>query len=87
MSQLLTRIPLLGLLNNTVWFNMLSATNVIMVYLIVALTAGLFEECGRYFGIKLFLPKEELTWNDAFVFGLGHGEWRPLRSPGYRLSM
>lgn len=73
MSQLLIRIPLLGLLQNTVWFNMLSVTNIVLVSVFAAVTAGLFEECGRFFGIKLYLSKDELTWNDAFVFGLGHG--------------
>ena len=37
-----------------------------------ALTAGLFEETGRWCGYR-FLIKEERSWRVAVMYGLGHG--------------
>lgn len=39
----------------------------------LALTAGIFEEVGRYFGYRWFMGREEKTWNKAVMYGLGHG--------------
>jgi uncharacterized membrane protein YhfC len=36
------------------------------------LSAGIFEEVGRFIGIKFFL-KRGLNWENGVVFGLGHG--------------
>jgi hypothetical protein len=33
----------------------------------VALTAGLFEEVGRYLGYGIFMRNEEKTWNKAVM--------------------
>ena len=40
---------------------------------ILALTAGLFEEVGRYLGYRIFMRNEEKTWNKAVMYGTGHG--------------
>ena len=72
-SQLLTRIPLLGLLQGTAWFQIFTMTNTVVYIFLLALSAGIFEELGRYFGIKLSLKKDMLTWQNGFAFGLGHG--------------
>ncbi|MGE5495940.1 MAG: YhfC family intramembrane metalloprotease [Burkholderiales bacterium] len=71
-SQLLLRIPLLGELQNTVWFNMFAVTQPLLCALLVALSAGVFEETGRYAALK-FINKDLLTWENGIMFGLGHG--------------
>lgn len=40
--------------------------------LFLGLTAGIFEEFGRYIGYKTLL-KRRTAWKDGFAFGLGHG--------------
>lgn len=79
--QILTRIPLLGLLQNTAWFTLFTATQPVLYILLLAFTAGLFEEVGRFAGLqllqlvnkKLSLKLNIFTWENAFAFGLGHG--------------
>jgi uncharacterized membrane protein YhfC len=39
----------------------------------LALTAGLFEEVGRYIGYRWLMRREEKTWRKAIMYGLGHG--------------
>jgi len=73
MAQLLIRIPVLNLFQNTVWFNLFTATSPMLYVILLALSAGVFEEGGRLLGVKLFLNHDETTWDNAFVFGLGHG--------------
>jgi uncharacterized membrane protein YhfC len=40
---------------------------------ILALTAALFEEVGRYIGYRWLMGREEKTWSKAVMYGLGHG--------------
>jgi uncharacterized membrane protein YhfC len=76
--QLLTRIPILMVLENpqnTVLTHLLR-TSIAFTWiwlLILALSAGLFEEVGRYVGYRLLLRREPKTWSKAVMFGLGHG--------------
>jgi uncharacterized membrane protein YhfC len=70
--QILTRIPLLRWLQTTAGFTLFSVTQPVLYALLLAFTAGLFEECGRFLGVR-FLPVRFITWENAFVFGLGHG--------------
>ncbi|MEI6102278.1 MAG: YhfC family glutamic-type intramembrane protease, partial [Eubacteriales bacterium] len=70
--QLFTRIPLLGILQNTGWFVLFEQTNTVAYILALAFTAGLFEEGGRFIGMRFFM-KKNLSWNNGIVFGLGHG--------------
>ena len=39
---------------------------------VLALTAGLFEECGRYLGYRSAIP-DARRWADGVTYGLGHG--------------
>jgi uncharacterized membrane protein YhfC len=73
-SQLLTRLPLVIVLQSTVLAPLLGpSTTFAWVWLtVLALTAGLFEEVGRYLGYRLFLRSEPKTWTKAVMFGLGH---------------
>ncbi len=71
-SQLLLRIPLLGELQNAVWFNMFAMTQPLLCGVLVAFSAGLFEETGRFVALKL-INRDLLTWENGVIFGLGHG--------------
>lgn len=72
--QVLTRLPLIAVLQNTVLAPFLrSGTAFIWIWSVVlAVTAGLFEEGGRYVGYRLFMHREPKTWSKAVMFGLGH---------------
>jgi uncharacterized membrane protein YhfC len=71
-SQLLLRMPLLGELQNTVWFNMFALTQPLLCGVLTAFSAGIFEETGRFAALKL-INKDLLTWENGVMFGLGHG--------------
>src|SRR5262245_11270656 len=74
-SQILTRIPALSLLQSRpgvqealgdpVWFW--------LFLLFLAFTAGLFEEGGRWLAFRWFVPDAERRWRTALMFGAGHG--------------
>lgn len=72
--QLLTRIPLTVVLADTVLAPLLrtSATFNWIWLVILAVTAGLFEEVGRYVGYRLFMRREPKTWSKAVMYGIGH---------------
>ncbi len=71
--QILTRLPLLSLLQGTAWFTLFTMTQPVLYILLLAFTAGLFEEVGRFVGIQFLRKPDMLSWENAFVFGLGHG--------------
>jgi uncharacterized membrane protein YhfC len=71
-SQLLLRIPILNEMQNAVWFNMFVITQTFLYYMLLALSAGVFEETGRYAALR-FIKKGLLTWENGVLFGLGHG--------------
>ncbi len=71
--QTLTRLPLLSWISATPWFMLFTMTQPVAYILLLAFTAGLFEEVGRWIGIRPFLKPDVLNWDNAFVFGLGHG--------------
>jgi len=72
--QILTRLPLVIVLQETVLARVLSSSSVFtwIWLMILAVTAGLFEEVGRYVGFSLFMRREPKTWSKAVMFGLGH---------------
>jgi len=70
--QILTRIPLLGYLQQNLWYQTFSATYPLIAGFLLALSAGLFEEIGRYVGFRLFLRKH-LDWKGGIAYGIGHG--------------
>lgn len=72
-SQILLRIPLISyVLPKLDWYLSMSVFNPILYSLFLGLTAGVFEEVGRYIGIKLGLKKHR-SWEDGIAFGIGHG--------------
>lgn len=73
-SQPLTRVPLIEVLQNTVLAPLLR-TSITFTWIwvtIQAVTAGLFEEGGRYIGYRLFMRREPKTWAKAVMYGIGH---------------
>ncbi|MBI4675878.1 MAG: YhfC family intramembrane metalloprotease [Chloroflexi bacterium] len=72
-SQLLTRVPLVQL-TQFLFAAQLSSSQVFLYtwFAILALTAGLFEEGGRYLGYR-FLIKQDFTWAKGLMYGAGHG--------------
>ncbi|HWQ71794.1 MAG TPA: YhfC family glutamic-type intramembrane protease [Desulfitobacteriaceae bacterium] len=71
-SQPLLRIPILNQLKDTTWFTLFTLSHTVVYIILLALSAGIFEETGRYFGLRFFL-KNKLSWENGIVFGLGHG--------------
>lgn len=70
-SQVFIRIPILGVLSNMNWYQRMAA-NLFIFALFLGLTAGIFEEVGRYLGFR-FLLKRHLSWKNGVAFGIGHG--------------
>lgn len=71
-SQVLTRIPLLSVLNQLPAFQgFASAHGVLYGILVGGVSAGLFEESARLGGALLL--KGKCAFQDAVSFGLGHG--------------
>lgn len=70
--QLLVRIPLLNWLGGQFWFYTYIVQNKVLYIVILALTAGLFEEGGRYIAFK-FLLIDKREWENGIIFGIGHG--------------
>ncbi len=67
-TQIATRIPLLASFDYEL--TVLSLRAPFLVLLIPALSAGMFEETGRYLFYKTALRRVDFT--DAMLFGLGH---------------
>lgn len=72
--QLISRVPLVEV-GGVLLRNQLAASHALLIIwsLGLVLTAGIFEEVGRYLGYRWFLGHEEKTWPKAVMYGLGHG--------------
>ena len=73
--QLIIRLPLIHILQTS--FPQLVPTAGINAHYIIysavlAVTAGIFEEFGRYLGLITVLKKYR-SWGDGLGFGIGHG--------------
>ncbi|HEX8994552.1 MAG TPA: YhfC family glutamic-type intramembrane protease [Ktedonobacterales bacterium] len=72
--QLITRIPLIQVMQYFLLPSIKSSRPLLIGFLLFAsLTAGLFEEVGRYLGYRWFMSREEKTWAKGVMYGLGHG--------------
>ncbi|WP_440895596.1 YhfC family glutamic-type intramembrane protease [Amphibacillus sp. Q70] len=71
-SQIMIRIPLLSLFNQSSVGLDLQLFYPVIYALILGISASLFEEYGRWLMMKLPL-KNRLSWQAGFWFGLGHG--------------
>lgn len=70
-SQILTRIPLLGWLGKQAWYVRFAQNNLLLYAFLLALSAGLFEELGRY--IAMLLMRRHRGFPESLAFGVGHG--------------
>lgn len=73
LSQLVTRVPAIQVIQQ-LFGKELSSTPTITViwFAVLALTAGLFEEVGRWLGYRWFFRREPRTWANALLYGTGH---------------
>ena len=70
--QVFTRIPLLQLvLPNQVWYILFTYEHPLLYLFLLSLSAGLFEEIGRYLIMRKGLSKANFM--EVFTFGIGHG--------------
>jgi uncharacterized membrane protein YhfC len=87
-AQVLIRIPLISvaqpllapLLRNSQAFAF--AWSVVL-----ALTAGLCEEGGRYLGYRWLFKSGERRWNNAVMYGIGHGGLESMLLVGLNFSL
>lgn len=72
--QIISRVPLVQAAQFMLG-PQLQASRVLLVgwLLVLSVTAGLFEEIGRYVGYRWLMKREEKTWNKAVMYGVGHG--------------
>lgn len=70
--QVVTRIPALNYLSLQPWYIKYISSNILLLAVFLAFTAGLFEEGGRYIAFNLVL-KDKITWLRGLAFGIGHG--------------
>ncbi len=70
-SQIVLRIPLLQLLQSQSFYAVIGK-NIWLSSLFLSLTAGIFEEVGRFLSFK-FLLKNKLQFKNGIAFGIGHG--------------
>lgn len=73
-SQLLTRIPLIQLAQYFLRDALKRSRALLVGWLaFAALTAGLFEEVGRYLGMRWLWGGHSRDWESALMYGVGHG--------------
>ena len=70
-SQVFTRIPLLGVLQGNPGYVAFALGQPALYAILLALSAGVFEEGGRFIAMKL--TRRHRTFADALAFGMGHG--------------
>jgi len=70
-SQILIRIPLLGILTKNPRFIIFQINNALLVGCLIAVSAGVFEEVFRFL-FRRFLVREGVKISEPIIFGLGH---------------
>lgn len=71
-SQILLRLPLLQLLSGQEWYLTFAKSYAPLLVVLLAFSAGLFEESARLAGAVLLKRKQPLTMKTVLSFGLGH---------------
>ncbi|HJL15650.1 MAG TPA: YhfC family glutamic-type intramembrane protease [Sandaracinaceae bacterium LLY-WYZ-13_1] len=72
--QLVTRVPLVALAQVGLAERLEASVPLQWGWLAgLSLSAGLFEETGRYVCFRWFLRREQKSWDAAVMVGLGHG--------------
>ena len=70
-SQILIRIPLIGILTKNPRFIIFQINNALLVGCLIAISAGIFEEVFRFL-FRRFLVREGVKISEPIIFGLGH---------------
>ena len=72
--QIISRVPIVTALGGVLAPQLRASRVFLYIWLaVLALTAGLFEEVGRYVGYRWLMRREEKTWSKAVMYGIGHG--------------
>jgi uncharacterized membrane protein YhfC len=72
--QLVSRVPITLAIQALIAPQLQASRAALLAWIAIsALTAGLFEEFGRYVGYRWLLKREEKTWAKGVMYGLGHG--------------
>jgi uncharacterized membrane protein YhfC len=72
--QLITRVPAVAAIQALIGPQLQSSRPLLFAWLaVLSLSAGLFEEVGRYVGYRWLMRSEEKTWAKGVMYGLGHG--------------
>ena len=72
--QLITRVPLVTVFGLVLAPQLEASLPFTYAWLVIlVITAGLFEEVGRYVGYRWLMRREEKTWRKAIMYGVGHG--------------
>jgi|SRR5581483_4456215 uncharacterized membrane protein YhfC len=73
LAQILTRIPLVQIAQFLLREPLQNSETFLYVWFVaLAVTAGIFEEGGRYLGYR-WLMKKDFTWAKGLMYGAGHG--------------
>ena len=72
-TQVWTRVPLLGWLQKQPGFVLWAMFTPLLSGMVIALTAGIFEESGRFAFKALALKPAKTRILEPVIFGLGHG--------------
>lgn len=72
--QLVTRVPAVQVIQGLIAPQLQASRALLFAWLAaLSLSAGLFEEVGRYVGYRWLMRTEEKTWAKGVMYGLGHG--------------
>lgn len=72
-SQILLRIPILSYLQGTSKFTLFYRLNPLLTGILIAFSAGVFEESFRFIFKIFFLKPPKTNILEPIIFGLGHG--------------
>lgn len=71
-SQVFIRIPILQYLQqHSEAYSTFSTNQPILFYIVIGLSAGVFEGLARYIMMRFFMKQRD--WQSGFLFGAGHG--------------
>jgi len=70
--QIVIRIPLIQWMSGQLWFSVHIGSNKVLAILFLSLTAGIFEEVGRFVAFRYILFNNR-KWQNGIAFGIGHG--------------
>jgi uncharacterized membrane protein YhfC len=72
--QLISRVPITLAIQALIASQLQASRVALLAWIAIsALTAGIFEELGRYVGYRWLMKREQKTWAKGVMYGLGHG--------------